>query len=104
MDASLQSRAEQLASAMAGEATTIEDLNGLMRQMMKSAMERMLDTEMDVHLGRKSPTLPEDQSCFCGKRAGSPAAEMLAWMFSIFRRTSNAWTQSQRSASTTVAT
>jgi transposase-like protein len=53
MDASLRSRAEQLASEMAGQATTIEDLNGLMRLMMKSALERMLDTEMDVHLGRR---------------------------------------------------
>jgi putative transposase len=56
MDASLQSRAEQLASEIASQARTAEDLNGLMRLMMKSALERMLDTEMDVHLGRK--TLP----------------------------------------------
>ncbi len=54
MDASLRSRAEQLAGEMAGQATTVEDLNGLMRLMMKSALERMLDTEMDVHLGRRS--------------------------------------------------
>ena len=53
MDASLRSRAEQLASEMAGQATTIEDLNGLLRLMAKSALERMLDTEMDVHLGRR---------------------------------------------------
>ena len=53
MDASLQDRAEQLAKEMAGQAETIEDLNGLMRQIMKSALERMLDTEMDVHLGRR---------------------------------------------------
>jgi transposase-like protein len=53
MDASLRSRAEQLASEMAGQATTVEDLNGLMRLMMKSALERMLNTEMDVHLGRR---------------------------------------------------
>lgn len=55
MDASLQARAEQLAKEIAGEANTAEDLNGLMRLMMKSALERMLDTEMDVHLGRKAP-------------------------------------------------
>ena len=54
MDASLQARAEQLAKEIAGEARTAEDLNGLMRLMMKSALERMLDTEMDVHLGRKT--------------------------------------------------
>jgi putative transposase len=53
MDASLRSRAEQLAGEMAGQARTIEDLNGLMKLMMKSALERMLDTEMDVHLGRR---------------------------------------------------
>jgi putative transposase len=53
MDASLRSRAEQLAGEMACEARTIEDLNGLMRLMMKSALERMLNTEMDVHLGRR---------------------------------------------------
>jgi len=53
MDASLQARAEQLAKEIAGEAQTAEDLNGLMRLMMNSALERMLDTEMDVHLGRK---------------------------------------------------
>ena len=54
MDASLRTRAEQLASEIAGQAETADDLNSLMRLMMKSAMERMLDTEMDVHLGRRS--------------------------------------------------
>jgi putative transposase len=68
MDASLRSRAEQLASEMAGQATTVEDLNGLMRLMMKSALERMLNTEMDVHLGRRPA--PE-------RDGESPAAEAL---------------------------
>ncbi len=54
MDASLRSRAEQLAGEIASQARTVEDLNGLMRLMMKSALERMLNTEMDVHLGRKA--------------------------------------------------
>ncbi|NOY43784.1 MAG: IS256 family transposase [Planctomycetes bacterium] len=31
----------------------MDELNGLMRLMMKSGLERMLNTEMDVHLGRK---------------------------------------------------
>jgi putative transposase len=56
MDVSFQARAEQLANEFASQARTAEDLNGLMRLMMKSALERMLNTEMDVHLGRK--TLP----------------------------------------------
>jgi putative transposase len=63
MEESLQSRAEQLAEEFAGSATTIEELNGLMRLMMKSGLERMLNTEMDVHLGRHgdatSPTVEE---------------------------------------------
>jgi len=61
MDASLRTRAELLASEIAGQAETAEDLNNLMRLMMKSAMERMLDTEMDVHLGRRSDTQPSDE-------------------------------------------
>ena len=54
MDASLRSKAQQLAGEIAGQARTAEDLNGVMRLMMKAALERMLDTEMDVHLGRKT--------------------------------------------------
>jgi transposase-like protein len=61
MDA-LRNQAEEMAKEMASQATTIEDLNGLMRQMMKTAMERMLDTEMDVHLGRKSLNLTDGQA------------------------------------------
>jgi putative transposase len=53
MDVALQTRAEQLANEIADQAQTIEDLNRLMRQMMKAGLERMLNTEMDVHLGRK---------------------------------------------------
>jgi len=60
MDASLQSRAEQLADEFASQARTAEDLNGLMRLMMKSALERMLNSEMDVHLGRKKLPRSED--------------------------------------------
>ena len=54
MDALLQSRAQQLATEFASQATTVEELNELMRLMLKSGLERMLDTEMDVHLGRRS--------------------------------------------------
>ena len=37
----------------------IGDVNGVLRLLMKSTMERMLDTEMDVHLGRR-PACFED--------------------------------------------
>jgi putative transposase len=53
MDANLTGQAEQLAIEIATQAKTLDDLNGLMKLMMKSALERMLDTELDVHLGRK---------------------------------------------------
>jgi putative transposase len=60
MDASLRARAEQLATEFAGQAQTAADLNGFMRLMMQSALERMLNTEMDVHLGRRSLPAAED--------------------------------------------
>jgi len=53
MDARLQERIDELAREIAGDAKTIEDVNGVIRLMMKSTLERMLDTEMDVHLGRR---------------------------------------------------
>jgi transposase-like protein len=59
MDATLQLKAEQLASDLAQQAQTVDDVNGLMRLVMKSALERMLNTEMDAHLGRNAPaTVP----------------------------------------------
>jgi putative transposase len=54
MDAILTAKAERLAGEMATQARTLEDLNGLMRSMMKSALERMLNTELEVHLGRRT--------------------------------------------------
>lgn len=54
MDASLKIQAEQLAREMATQAKTVEDLNGLLRTIMKSALESMLNTEMEVHLGRRA--------------------------------------------------
>jgi putative transposase len=62
MDATLKLKAEQLAGDIASQAQTLDDLNGLLRTLMKSALERMLDTEMDVHLGRKTiAALPADE-------------------------------------------
>jgi len=54
MDATLKLKAEQLAGEIANEAKTLDDVNDLFRTLMKSALERMLDTEMDVHLGRRA--------------------------------------------------
>jgi putative transposase len=54
MDANVKFKVEQLASDIASQTQTLDDLNGLFRSLMKAALERMLDTEMDVHLGRKA--------------------------------------------------
>jgi putative transposase len=68
MDAILRNQAEQLARQMATQASTLDDLNGFLRSMMKAALERMLNTEMDVHLGRRElptssePVLTEPES------------------------------------------
>src|SRR5690349_18809152 len=62
MDATLKLKAEQLASELATQAQTLDEVNGLVRLLMKSALERMLDTEMDVHLGRKAvPALAAEE-------------------------------------------
>src|SRR3954470_18856295 len=86
MDASLQLRAEQLATEFASQAQTAEDLNGLMRLVMKSALERMLNAELDVHLGRRPspqarvPELEPDELASdevpCGETSGAAAAGM----------------------------
>lgn len=52
MDASTASRAEALARQIASQSDTLDDLNGLFRSMMASALQSMLDAEMDHHLGR----------------------------------------------------
>jgi putative transposase len=72
MDAILTEKAEQLASEIATRAETLDDLNGLIKLMMKSALERMLDTEMDVHLGRKK--LPGSMADSPGQVTASSAA------------------------------
>jgi putative transposase len=58
MDATLKLKAEQLAGDIANQARTVDDVNELLRTLMKAALERMLDTEMDAHLGRKIAAAP----------------------------------------------
>jgi putative transposase len=66
MDATITTKAMELAKELAGQATTVEELNDVMRQLMKSALERMLNTELDVHLGRRlgGPIALEDGTAF----------------------------------------
>lgn len=52
MDAILRGKAEALAKEMAGSISTQQELSEIMRVMTKVVIERILDAEMDVHLGR----------------------------------------------------
>ena len=56
MDAMFTKKANELAKELATQATTIEELNGVMRSLMKTALEKILNTELEVHLGRCSST------------------------------------------------
>src|SRR3989304_2402483 len=71
MDASLQTRAEVLAQELADQVQTIEDLNGMLRARTKATLERMLNTEMDVHLGRKGSSAAA--SAVSAEPAGRPS-------------------------------
>jgi putative transposase len=56
MDANLKRNVDQLVSDITSQTQTLDDLNALFRSLMKSALERMLDTEMNAHLGRQTPS------------------------------------------------
>jgi transposase-like protein len=70
MEAKLTAQAEQMARELAAQASTIDELNGLFRGLMKSALERMLDTEMAAHLARKDPILPFEPPAPNNRRNG----------------------------------
>lgn len=59
MDASIQKKAEQLATELASDATSIADLNALCRAMMKKGLETMLDSEMKHHLEQEGQVRSE---------------------------------------------
>jgi transposase-like protein len=56
MDAILREQARRMAEEMAGGVQTAEDLSEVMRMMAKTLIQRALDAEMDVHLGRTKVT------------------------------------------------
>jgi transposase-like protein len=76
MEAELRKKTEALANEIATQATTLEELNGLMRTLMKSALEQMLDSEMDFHLGRSQLGDQErsDANDFGQESTGAPSA------------------------------
>lgn len=55
MDAGLQERAEKLAREMADGISSQEELSATLKILSKTMIERILDVEMDVHLGRINP-------------------------------------------------
>jgi putative transposase len=60
MDVMLRDKAEELAKEIAVSISTQQELSDVMRLMTKSVIERMLDTEMDVHLDQqRGQTVPE---------------------------------------------
>jgi len=52
MDVSFQGDVTELATRIAAEAKTVDDINAIFRDLKKATLERMLDVEMDIHLGR----------------------------------------------------
>jgi len=70
MAAKLTAQAEQLARELAGQAGTIDELNGLLRGLMKSALECMLDAEMAAHLKGQDPPQPFEPPAPNNRRNG----------------------------------
>ena len=54
MDAALMKKAEELANEVAVQATTLEELNQVVRSLMSTALEKMLNAELEAHLGDAS--------------------------------------------------
>lgn len=70
MEAKLTAQAEKLARELAMQAGTLDELNGLLRGLMKSALECMLGAEMDAHLAGKGPPLPFEPPAPNNRRNG----------------------------------
>ena len=70
MEAKLTAQAEQMAAELAKQASTVDDLSALLRGLMKSALQRMLESEMDAHLKRKDPPLPFEPPASNNRRNG----------------------------------
>jgi transposase-like protein len=78
MDVILKDQAEKFANELAAQVSTLDDLNGLMRAMMRTALERMLNTEMDVHLQRRGATGPTHAPAPSGPATDAPDAPPIA--------------------------
>jgi putative transposase len=54
MDANVLIKTEDLAKEIATQASSLEELNSVLRSLMKSALEQMLSSELKVHLTEES--------------------------------------------------
>jgi len=70
MEAKLTAQSERLARELAGQASTVDELNALLRGLMKSALERMLGAEMAAHLNCKEQPLPFEPPAPNNRRNG----------------------------------
>lgn len=68
MDAKTKEQAEKLATEFARNATSLGELNALVKTMMKSGIETMLNSEMEHHLGQEQAKPAEENSNANGKR------------------------------------
>jgi putative transposase len=76
MDAIVMKKAEELAAELADQSTTLQDLNNAIRALTKSALERMLNTELDVHLGRRgSPEAAAVETAVAESEAAEAAGQ-----------------------------
>lgn len=69
MDAILNERARRMAEEMADGVQTADDLRDIMRMMSKTLMEKALNAEMDVHLGRTK--VVEDDAAAASRTSSS---------------------------------
>jgi transposase len=54
MDANLKTQTLELAHDLAEQATSLADVNNLLQLLMKSALEKMINTELNVHLQQQN--------------------------------------------------
>lgn len=74
MDAMLRDKVEELAKEIAISISTQQELSDMMRWMTKSVIERMLDAEMDVHLGRVPSAVVSQDAVVSAEPVGADAS------------------------------
>jgi putative transposase len=73
MDAILTQKASELAEELATKVTTLEELDAVTRSLMKATLERILHSELEVHLGRGAcATAATEQDALAEATRGKP--------------------------------